>query len=484
MHNAFTSRRVLAALLLAALVACWVAGCKDKEPAATPHDNAQIQTDNPVEHPVEKAWSFYSSRPYFQRPKAPTEVPQGLPNMRAETCGQCHQAIYEEWKISTHRRAWTDDAQFMAELEKSRGVANPDEQNDVGWMCVNCHTPAFAQLPKVVIGLKGGDISKPKYARNPTFDPALQHDAITCATCHVRDGVVYGPFGDTDAPHPTAKDPDLRSERVCTQCHNAQAEFPKQNLGCYFSTGEEWRASTYGESGQYCQQCHMPEVRRKLAAAFDRPERKTRRHWFGGSLIPKKPAYADQLEPLRPVYGTGVEVELIAPPADSQPAGAHDPEYGADSTKCDKTKPCTRLWVRLSNKNAGHEFPTGDPERHADIDITARSADGEVIATAKDRIASHYQWWPTIEKLSSNRIGPGEHHDIVLEVPAEAPFSVEIDAHKYRMYQDAFEHHDLEGEYVRGRKFHESTWRVDEAGEPSLVRVSDDWGTRQKLAHD
>jgi hypothetical protein len=427
---------------------------------------------------VAAAWSFYESRPHYQQPMPPTEVPQGLPDLRAETCGGCHAEIYQEWKISTHRRAWLDDAQFMAELDKSRGRHDPDSDDDLGWMCVNCHTPVFEQLDRIVVGLEDGDIGQPIYADNPRFDEKLQHEAITCATCHVRDGTVYGPFGDTDAPHPTAKDEGLLTEQTCTQCHQAEAEWPERNLGCYFTTGDEWAASTHGQTEQTCQSCHMPEVERKLAEAFDRPERTTRRHWFGGSLIAKHPDFKDELEPLQEIFGSGVDIELIRPQPGAEPAGTSDGEYDKGSTRCAPDEPCTRLWVRLTNANAGHKFPTGDPERHANVDIIVRDADGEIVAEARDRIASRFEWWPDLKKLTDNRIDPGDHHDIVVEVPGRtAELEVEIVAHKYRMYKEAFEHHELEGRYVRGRQFHESVWRVDASGEPSLVELTDDVDT-------
>jgi hypothetical protein len=469
------------ALLCATLF--WATGCKDEPEQAQSEERGAQEIG--AQEIVDKSWTFYQTRPYYQQPMAPTAVPEGLPDLRAQTCGACHQEIYKEWKLSTHRRAWTDDAQYQAELSKSRGEHKPDIQDDVGWMCVNCHTPAFEQLPEVVIGLKDGNIGKPVYAKNPKFDKTLQDEAITCASCHVKDGVVYGPYGDTDAPHPTAKDPTLRTEAVCTQCHQAEAEWPQRSLGCYFTTGEEWAASTFAETNQTCQSCHMPKVERKLAKAFDRPKRTTRRHWFGGSLIPKHPDYAKDLAPLRKVYGTGVELELIAAKQGSErgPVGEPDPEFNNGSTSCAEGESCTKLWVRVTNKNAGHKFPTGDPERHADVEVVARDSNGDVLARARDRIASRYKWWPEIEKLTDNRIDPGQHHDIVLEVPTDDSFDVEIQGHKYRMYQEAFEHHELDGEYVRGRKFHESTWSVGDGGEPSLVEISDDWGERKTLSH-
>jgi len=74
-------------------------------------------------------------------------------------------------------------------------------------------------LPRVDVAL----LDRPEYAINPTFDEALQRDAVTCATCHVRDGIVYGPYGDTQAPHPTAKNQSLLKVDVCTRCPAARA---------------------------------------------------------------------------------------------------------------------------------------------------------------------------------------------------------------------------------------------------------------------
>jgi hypothetical protein len=431
---------------------------------------------------LEAARAFYESRPYYQRPRPHTEVPDGLNSLSAESCGACHQEIYQEWKLSTHRRAWTQDAQFMAELHKSRAPDNPDK--DMGWMCVNCHTPMTNQLEQVVVGLEDHDIARPIYRDNPTFDPELQKEAITCATCHVKDGVVHGPYGDTNAPHPVAKSEDLTTEQICVSCHNAQAHWPSKQLACFFTTGEEWSKSVYAERGETCQSCHMPAIERKVAENFDVPKRKTRRHWFGGSLIAKHPRYEDELRELEDVYGSGVELELLEAGPDATASADRSPEFADVGTTCDVDAPCTKLLVRVRNSRAGHNMPTGDPERHIDVVVEAADADGEVLASTKDRIASRYQWWPTIELEYDNRIPPMEHHDILLEVPgAPDDFEVSIRGDKYRMYEEAFEHHDLEGEYVRGRNFHKSKWRVVD-GQPKLLEITDDFGTRETLHAD
>jgi len=429
-----------------------------------------------IEDPLARASEFYDSRPYYQQPLPHTEVPEGLSDMRAETCGGCHQEIYQEWKVSTHRRAWTQDPQFMAELKKSRqGGHAGGKQDDVGWMCVTCHTPLVNQMERLVVGLRDGDIGKPVYVDNPSYDAELQQDAITCAACHVSNGKVYGPYGDTDAPHPTAKDPQLRSSEQCTQCHQANAEWPSRNLACFFDTGEQWAASSYaeGDDPQTCQSCHMPEVERKLAKAYDRPKRKTRRHWFGGSLIPKQPKFHEEMEALRSVYGSGATLKV-------QPRSALETlRTTADgrltTSRCESDS-CDTWVIRATNSRAGHWLPTGDPERHIDIRAVVRSTEGEVVTEAEQRIASRYEWWPKIKKLYDNRLEPHESLDVPIRVAssAERPLYIDVVAKKYRMYTEAFEHHELEGEYVRGRTFHRSSWRVDKSGKLERLFVETD----------
>jgi hypothetical protein len=428
-----------------------------------------------VEHPLKRASEFYDSRPYYQQPFEHTEVPDGLGNLRAETCGSCHKEIYREWKKSTHRRAWTQDPQFMAELKKSRqGGHAGGQQDDVGWMCVTCHTPLVNQMEKLVVGLRDGDIGKPIYVENPEFDEKLQQDAITCAACHVRNGKVYGPYGDTNAPHPTAKDPTLRQADQCTQCHQAEAEWPSRNLACFFNTGKQWESSSYAKNGESCQSCHMPTVERKLAKDFDRPKRKTRRHWFGGSLIPKQPKYAEEVAELQSVYGSGAVLDVHRGGAGSIEELKTSKHGRLVEPECNGG-PCRQIVVRATNARAGHWLPTGDPERHIDITAVVRTAEGEVVTRAEQRIASKYEWWPEIEKLYDNRLKPHESVDVVLPVPVgHQPLYVDVVARKYRMYESAFEHHNLAGEYVRGRTFHRSSWRVASEKAPEKVYLRTD----------
>jgi hypothetical protein len=382
--------------------------------------------------------AFYASQPEFLRPFPYTAVPEGLPDLRAETCGSCHREIYAEWKVSTHARAWEDDAQYQEELAKTK--ATPGK--DASWICVNCHTPLVNQLPRLVAGLEDGALDRPIYVRNLNYNVRLQLEAITCASCHVRDGVVLGPYGDTDAPHPVRKAPELLEAKQCTQCHQADHYLKEIELACVFDTGADYAKGPAPERGETCQTCHMPEVERRLAKGY--PVRKTRRHWFGGSLIPKHPKFKKELEPLLEVYPDGVELSWVDLPAQVAP--------GAEFA----------LTFAAANRHAGHKVPTGDPERFLTFRAEVRDAGGKLLAQREERIGSVYEWDP-VKKVSDNRISPGERREYSLRVraPAAGPLRVSLVGSKHRISEENMSYHELEGRYVAGRTYTNQTATIE-----------------------
>ena len=466
-------------MVLSLLVACDRRSEEHNKGDAKKGEVAQEQEDAMTA--IKKARTFYAERPYYERPRDYSEVPEGLGDTDAETCGACHKAIYEEWKISTHHRAYKDDAQFMEELKKSSGLTK-HSSGDVGWVCVNCHTPTYPQLERLVVDLEDDTLNKPVYVDNPLFDPAQQEDAITCATCHVKDGKILGPYGSDRAPHPVKKEESLLDERVCASCHQASAQYPEHNLGCFFSTAEEWRQSSYGQKGESCQSCHMPEVVRKVAEDFDVPERKTRRHWFGGSLIPKKPEFAAELEPLQKVYGSGITFDLSLRGKEAKFTASAEPinmpeKHIPEVVSC--TKDCMVLKLDIRNNRAGHHMPTGDPERHIDILVEVHDANQKLVARAYHVLGSRYAWWPKIKLLQDTRIPSGEQRELLVSAPlpgaeVKYPLRVHVTADKWRMYLDAFEHHQLDGKYVRGRRFYDAQWLLGEDSALNVVKIEDD----------
>jgi len=327
---------------------------------------------------------FYATRPIYERPFPAQRVPAGLSSLSARECGTCHGAIYREWQQSVHAQAWVDP-QFQGELRKQPGVS---------WMCVNCHTPLLNQLDSLVVALRQNDVERPVRRANPGYDPALRDEAITCAVCHVRDGAVEGPFAGVRAPHATRYNPEFRSAALCLRCHQAVQAYPGKNFICTFQTGDEWRAGPHARQGRVCQDCHMPEARRAMAA--DGPPRRTGLHGWIGSRLRKgretSPALWDSLAARLPPG-----VALAPDPAPAAAAGA------------------AAAWrVTAVNANAGHMLPTGDPERAVLIELAAISAAGDTLARAEHRIAQRYQWTPVVKKVADDRLAPGGRAAVTL----------------------------------------------------------------------
>jgi len=276
---------------------------------------------------------------------------------------------------------------------------------------------------------------------NPFFDRALQDEAITCATCHVEGGVVLGPWGNTDAPHPVRKSDLLSSPDLCMQCHEAQAALDDIELACVFDTGSSFSAGPYAADGRTCQHCHMPEIDRPLVEGGDYPVRKTRRHWFGGSLIPKHPDFAEELEPMRNAYPDGARIEWVDLPA----------HITAGSP--------VNLTFAVTNAEAGHTLPTGDVERFLLVTARIRDAVGRVIAERTERFGTHFQWEPVVVKLEDNRLQPQEMRTFTLsfEAPVQGSLSLELSGENHRISPENFAYHELEGRYVAGRVFFSKT---------------------------
>ncbi len=422
---------VFAASILIGGVALVLAACRGSASSggSSPADSASAV--------VAPARAFYAAQPRFLRPVPFSPVPDGLPDLRASTCGECHEEIYREWAISTHARAWLDDAQYLEELKKT--TATPGR--DASWICMNCHTPLESQLPRLVAGLEDGNRGRPIYVDNPFFDRALQDEAITCATCHVQDGVVLGPWGNTDAPHPVRKSNLLMSADLCLQCHEAQATLDDIELACVFDTGTTYRTGPYAAEGKPCQHCHMPETDRAIVDEDGYPVRKTRRHWFGGSRIPKHPRFAKELEAMRDAYRDGARVEWVDLP-----------------TNIAAGKPVT-LTFAVTNAEAGHTLPTGDVERFLLVTARVRDAAGSVIAERTERFGTQFRWEPVVVKLSDNRLQQQETRTFAVSfnAPANGPLSLELTGENHRISPENFAYHNLEGRYVAGRVFFSET---------------------------
>lgn len=308
-----------------------------------------------------------------------TVVPQLLPvegvdGVKASDCGKCHAAHYEEWRRSTHASAYTD-LQFRAELAKPSSPA---------WLCLNCHLPVENQRESTVTALLDGKLDQPVLTPNPGFDPAMQAEGVTCATCHVRrdeagQSYVLGSIGGTSPPHPVRIDRAALLAR-CHDCHDQSYTLTPQ-LVCAFETGREVSAGP--QADRACASCHLPETRRSLTV-LGTPERTAHRHTFVGGPVPKRfELYGAQLAA---DFRAGLDVDW---------------QVGRDG-------PSHRIAVTLTNRGAAHHVPTGDPERFYEVEATLLDAAGRVLARERLRLGQLWRWEPKAERLFDNRIASGQ----------------------------------------------------------------------------
>ena len=292
--------------------------------------------------------------------KYDTPVP-GIPGIRAEQCGACHREIYEEWKTSYHSKAYVDPF-FQAYWNKDQHI----------WICLNCHSPMEPQQPQKILGLKDGKVHLPITADNPAYDPEFQREGITCASCHVRDGVIEGPFEGLEAPHPTRYSPRFRTTQICFTCHQVPSGPLQFYNGGPCSTFPEFEAGPYAKKGMICQDCHMPPINRPLVAGGT--PRDGRQHLWRGGHFPE-------------MVQRAVGVEVAQPPV-FVPGRPFD------------------LTLTMTNAGAGHKIPTGDPDRFFTIEFELRDRTGRVVDEQSDSMRRWIVWWPVIIELYENRLAP------------------------------------------------------------------------------
>jgi len=291
------------------------------------------------------------------------KIPEGIDSLRAESCGTCHREIYEEWKTSIHSRAY-EDPFFQAYWKRDRNI----------WVCLNCHTPLENQQPTLIKEIPRGRVEKAIQVPNPHYDPEYQKEAITCAACHVREGVIMGPFDDSVAPHPTKFDPSFRTAQVCSRCHNVVSGPAQLYRVGPCGTYAEYEGKFFmQERGMICQSCHMPEVERPVANGG--PIRQGRRHLWRGGHDP---------EMIKRAVAVQVKTDPVTPKAGEQ----------------------VRFTLTLINAGAGHKIPTGDPDRHFTVEFSVQDQQGKILDRQTDTMGRWILWQPAIVELYDNRLLP------------------------------------------------------------------------------
>jgi hypothetical protein len=328
----------------------------------------------------------------FAWPIDTRQPPPVLGSLSSRECAACHQAFYDEWRSSIHSQAWSDPY-FQTDWQFE----------DAQHSCRLCHTPLDRQQPHKVLGYRDKDKWDPILEDNPDFDLQLQHEGVTCAACHYREGKIVGVFGDTDAPHPVEKlrDPD----QICVRCHVVEGErwdtffrFPPCGTVAEIASTRAERPGpdviTTGTSGEVtaddaavlgCVQCHMPLANRPLAEGG--VVRVTRQHlWRGG----------------------------------------HDPAMvkkalTVEFAEADQSRRDTRVFIlTLTNTGAAHYVPTGTPDRHLTVQLRLLDERGGVLDEQFHTIKRTLMWRPFIVDLWDTRLARWQPRRYELEVAVDS----------------------------------------------------------------
>ena len=285
--------------------------------------------------------------------------PAPMASLSAQTCNACHGEIHDQWATSGHSRSATNPVYLAA----TRAMGNPPE-------CLNCHLPLENQRPTLHFGPGSSGPS----SSNPAYSPTLAQEGVTCAACHVRDGIIYGPrqLHPSEAPHPVAEAAMLRDSTACSFCHQISLQGAEEHP--FMDTVGEWLRSPWGEAGIPCQQCHMPRTSGIIAgsryAAFSS-------HEFLSNRDPKAMRRAVTLE-----------IDLRK----------HKIERGSR----------LRASATLMNTGAGHAVPTGDPSHQLELRFEVLDANGEPAVNSKAK--SHWlirevETEPPFAQKSDSRLG-------------------------------------------------------------------------------
>lgn len=176
----------------------------------------------------------------------------GPPLPPSSSCETCHHDIAADWRASAHGRA-ADNALFLDGLR-----AEPNSR------CVRCHAPAAAAFNDLAAAARGAALDEASAA----------HDGVSCAVCHVRDGVVVTAGDGEGYGHALRKNAGLKDPTFCARCHEFSShivddgetrliDLPLQ------TTFSEWRAYAAAGGGGTCQSCHMPNGSHALRGSDD-----------------------------------------------------------------------------------------------------------------------------------------------------------------------------------------------------------------------
>lgn len=346
---------------------------RTEEPAPAPATAAPV-VDLQVVESAPTAPAAPTAPPLFPDglPVAVQKTPEKVASLSAQACNACHVQAHEDWAKGPHANAWRSPT-YQKAVERAGNTTS----------CKGCHLPLANQHPRLAVGYLDGQMSRPDLQPNPLWDATLMSEGVTCAACHVRDGLIIGTRAAPDAPHPVAVSAELGSSELCATCH--QLTWPGADRAFYDTYGE-WKASAYAAAGVQCQDCHMP-----------------------------------------PTPGLAVATRFAATPSHAfpaDPARALSVLLTLDAAEIQRGQPWKAV-MRLQNTGAGHHIPTGSPFVGYTVEAALLDADGKPLAepwkVTLARTVTPDAPWTT---LSDNRLAAGEEraeeHSFVIDQKKKA----------------------------------------------------------------
>jgi Tfp pilus assembly protein PilF len=231
------------------------------------------------------------SSPFFPS-SAKTNVGGIIPSnffMDSETCGECHQDIFEQWNSSAHHFASFNNQFYRKSIEYMQDVIGPQPSK---W-CAGCHDHAVffngrferpikeqIDTPEAHAGLACTSCHAITHVDSSmgnggfTIEYPALHELVTSKNPVVRKVNHFLTYLDPEPHKATFMKPFMRmdSAEFCSSCHKVHLDVPVNNYRWFrgFNDYDAWQAS--GVSGQgarsfyypaeskTCAGCHMPLV--------------------------------------------------------------------------------------------------------------------------------------------------------------------------------------------------------------------------------
>jgi hypothetical protein len=179
-------------------------------------------------------------------------------SLKPADCGVCHPRQFADWRDSLHAEAFSPGLAWQLPALTAKEQA----------ACLQCHAPLAEQAPYEISG-------RP----NPTFSRSLQATGVSCAACHVREHLRFGP------PRRPGQDPGttargkphgevvrtayFETSAFCAACHQLPGRQAAPEGKPLENTVAEWEASPFAGRGVSCQACHMPGRRHQWRGIHD-----------------------------------------------------------------------------------------------------------------------------------------------------------------------------------------------------------------------